>query len=121
MSLLNRANSIDPFDSVHQFPVEQMVTKPSTPDRLFDHMSPVFIDVAKAIKHLGGRLQVEAIIGDYVDVAENIQHSLYTQKTSGQKNLQVGGSRPRLFHSLYDRIHLSNIPYVEMKCDLSFC
>jgi hypothetical protein len=62
-------------------------------------MTSFFLEAAKAIQYLGVRLQVEAILGDYVDAAEKIQFSLYDAE-----------ARPKEFPVLYDRIHLSNVP-----------
>lgn len=69
------------------------------PDRLFEHMKAFFLEAAKAIGYLGEKLKVEAILGDYVDVAEKIQFGLYDAEV-----------RPKEFPILYDRIHLSNVP-----------
>jgi hypothetical protein len=92
----------DPFESVNNhFPYDEVSNKPRNPDRLFEHMKPFFLDAAKAIGYLGDRLKVEAILGDYVDVAEKIEFGLFDTST-----------RPKEFPILYDRIHLSNVPYV---------
>ena len=104
----------DPFEELDRFPYDEVSTKPRNPDRLFDHIAPFFIDAAKAIKQLEGRFLVEAILGDYADVAEKIQFGLY-------KGTAVGGGRedlrPRDFPVLFDRIHLSNVPYASHLLD----
>jgi hypothetical protein len=90
----------DPFESIdNHFPYDEVSTKPVNPDRLFEHMRSFFLEAAKAIQYLGVRLKVEAILGDYVDVAEKNQFSLYDAE-----------ARPKEFPVLYDRIHLSNVP-----------
>lgn len=97
----------DPFQSLVHFPADEMVTKPLKPTRLFDHMSPFFQEVANSIKFLGNRLQVEAILGDYVDVAEEIQMGFYS---SVEGDDSAGRFRPMGFPTHYDRVHLSNVP-----------
>ncbi len=90
----------DPFASASHFPYDEEVsTKPKNPDRLYEHMAPFFIGAAKAIKHLGGRFKVEAVLGDYAEVAEKICFGLYSED-----------ARPKQFPALFDRIHLSNVP-----------
>ncbi|TVY92831.1 hypothetical protein LAWI1_G006042 [Lachnellula willkommii] len=97
----------DPFQSLVHFPADEMVTKPLKPTRLFDHMSPFFQEVANAITFLGNRLQVEAILGDYVDVAEKIQMGFYSSVTDDDS---AGRLRPKEFPTHYDRVHLGNVP-----------
>jgi len=97
----------DPFQSLVHFPADNMVTKPSNPTRLFDHMSSFFQEVANSIRFLDDRLQVEAILGDYVDVAEKVQMGLYSSVTDHDS---AGGMRPKEFPTHYDRVHLSNVP-----------
>jgi hypothetical protein len=99
----------DLFKCEVHFPADEMVTKPSKPDRLFDHMSPFFTEVANAIKFLGSRLQVEVVLGDYVDIADQINHSLYNTSHSGT-GTDSGLSSSSDFPSQYDRVHLSNVP-----------
>jgi hypothetical protein len=89
----------DPFESLDHFPYDEVTSKPMKPDRLFEHMKPFFLDAAKAIEHLGERLKIEAVLGDYVDFAEKVQFGLYDP-----------GARPAEFPVLYERIHLSNVP-----------
>lgn len=62
----------DPHQSIRHFPYDEVSNKSKNPKSLFDHMTPFFVDVAKAIKYLSGRLKFEAILGDYADVAERI-------------------------------------------------
>jgi hypothetical protein len=59
------------------------------------------IDIASASKRLDGRVQVVAILGDYTDVAERFQFGLYET---------IDGEFPTLF----ERVHLSNIPRVSV-------
>lgn len=103
----------DPFEALDHFPYDEVSTKPRNPDRLYDHMAPFFIDTAKAIKQLKGRLQVEAILGDYADVAEKIQFGLF-------KDMAGEDRCSKDFPVLFDRIHLSNVPYVsDFSCRFS--
>ncbi|KAH6667869.1 hypothetical protein B0J14DRAFT_173776 [Halenospora varia] len=96
----------DPFESIRHFPADEMVTKPKKPTRMFDHFAPFFMQAAKAVKFLGGRLQAEAFLGDYVDVAERLQFGLY----SNEEDEDDLPHRPTSFPVLYDRVHLSNVP-----------
>ncbi|KAH8665117.1 hypothetical protein BGZ60DRAFT_516386 [Tricladium varicosporioides] len=96
----------DPFESVRHFPVDKMISKPKNSTRLFDHFAPFFMQVAKAVKFLGGRLQIEAFLGDYVDVAERLQFGLYTNDEAEED----WPYRPASFPVLYDRVHLGNVP-----------
>lgn len=90
----------DPFESIeNHFPYDEVSSKPVRPDRLVEHMKPFFLNAAKAIGSLSERFRVEAILGDYVEVAEKIQHGLYDAQT-----------RPKEFPVLYERVHLSNVP-----------
>ncbi|KAF4632283.1 hypothetical protein G7Y89_g5844 [Cudoniella acicularis] len=102
--------SFDPFESVRHFPTDEMVMKPRNPNRLFDHFAPLFKQIAKSIKFLRGRMQVEALLGDYVDVTEKIQFGLYADAGSAADGEGVSQSRPETFPTLYDRVHLSNVP-----------
>lgn len=95
----------DPHQSIPHFPYDEVSTKPRDPKSLFDYMSPFFLDVAKAVKYLDGRLKVEAILDDYADVAERIHFGLYQDEAGSG-----GPYRPKHFPVLFDRIHLSNVP-----------
>lgn len=68
--------------------------------------------MANALKHLTERVQVEAIVGDFVDTAESIRFGLYRDKddTATAKSPATASTRPKEFPVLYDRIHLSNVP-----------
>lgn len=95
----------DPFNTLGHFPSVDSPTKPKNPRQLYDHFAPFIIDAANAIKHLDGRLQVEAILGDYIDIAEHLQFGLYAAEGDVD-------ARPREFPTVFERIHLSNVPYV---------
>ena len=92
-----------PFQFYKQFPYHEVSNKPRSPDRLFDHMVPFFADAAQAIKHLGGRLQAEFVRGDYTVIAERLHFGLY-------EDVSEECARPKDFPTIYDRIHLSNVP-----------
>ncbi|KUJ24365.1 uncharacterized protein LY89DRAFT_19491 [Mollisia scopiformis] len=102
----------DPFQARESFEDKTLPSQPLKPSRLYDYLSPFFQDVANAIKHLRGRIQVEAMLGDFVDTAESIRFGLYHDKddTSPSSSIITTNSRPRDFPILYDRIHLSNVP-----------
>ncbi|ESZ96903.1 hypothetical protein SBOR_2697 [Sclerotinia borealis F-4128] len=74
--------------------------------------SSMLNDAAQSIKYLKGRLQVEAIHGDYVDVAEKLRFKLYRDEaSSGSPRATVSNIiRRKDFPVLYDRVHLSNVP-----------
>jgi hypothetical protein len=92
--------AFDPFELLSHFDYDEVSTRPKNPKTLYDYVAPFFIDAAKAIKHLDGRLQVEVILGDYTDVAEKIQFGLFDSEAP----------RPENFPAAFDRIHLSNVP-----------
>lgn len=91
---------------------ETLPTKAKNPERLFDYFAPFFIDFAQSIKYLKGRLQVEAMHGDYVDVAEKLRFELYRDEDSSVSSETSISTiiRRKDFPVLYDRIHLSNVP-----------
>lgn len=91
----------DPFATLDHFPSIDSPSKPKHPSQLYDHFAPFLIDVSSAIKHLDGRFQMEAVLGDYTDVAEKLQFGLYGDDNEG---------RPKDFPTAFERIHLSNVP-----------
>jgi hypothetical protein len=101
----------DPFELLGHFAYDEVNSKPRNPERLHDHVAPFFVHAAKAIKQLEGRLQVEAILGDYIDVAEKIQFGLFDTEEIGAQ-VDASTFRPKNFPTLFDFIHLSNVPYV---------
>lgn len=54
---------------------------------LYDHFVPLFLGTANAIKTLGGRLQIEAVFGDYDSLQKGFV-SVFMQilRTRGLKN-----------------------------------
>lgn len=69
---------------------------PARSDRLFDFLSPFFLEAARAIKELHGRFTVECLLGDVTEVMEQIRYGLT--------------DRPKGFPKLYNRVHMTNIP-----------
>lgn len=109
-SLLDRTQynfSHDPFKTRASFEDKTLPSQPQEPTRLFDYFAPFFQDVAKAMKHLEGRVRIEAVLNDYVDFAEKLRFGLY-RETDGLS--AAAFERPKDFPNMYDRIHLSNIP-----------
>ncbi|KAF7879570.1 hypothetical protein EAF04_000765 [Stromatinia cepivora] len=104
----------DPFLELDHFaPVSKTLpTKVKNPTSLYDYIAPFFLDAANSIKYLRGRLQVEAVCEDYVDVAEKLRFGLYRDKNSSQSSEAAASDaiRCKSFPVLYDRIHLSNVP-----------
>jgi hypothetical protein len=80
------------------------------PTRLFDYVTPYFTKVANAIKSLEGRLQVEVIYGELVDVCEKLRFGLHgDQDDLETKAIELDG-HPKGFRVSFDRIYLSNVP-----------
>ncbi|KAK0113882.1 hypothetical protein ONS96_014733 [Cadophora gregata f. sp. sojae] len=77
---------------------------------LFDQISPFFTSVAKAIKALNSRIQVEVILGDFIDTTELMRHGLYRSDKTPASDGDDRWPRPEGFPCLFDRIHSSNIP-----------
>lgn len=94
--------NFDPFDSVDHFPFP---TEPKEPEILYDQFAPFFVAAAKSIKFLKGKFKVEVLYGNYANIVEKIQFGLYNISKSGS-------TRPEEFPHLYDRVHLSNVPFV---------
>ena len=69
---------------------------PARSDRLLDFLSPFFLEAAKAIKELHGRLTIECLLGDMTEALEQIRYSFT--------------DRPKGFPKLYNRVHMTNIP-----------
>ncbi|KAI9645883.1 hypothetical protein NHQ30_005319 [Ciborinia camelliae] len=104
----------DPFSALESLApgFETLPTKTKNPTRLYDYFAPFFIDAAQSIKYLKGRLQVEAIHGDYVDIAEKLRFKLYRDEDSSDSQEVTASKiiRRKEFPILYDRVHLSNVP-----------
>jgi hypothetical protein len=83
--------------------LEQSLPLPQLPSYYYRNTDSEILtssmDTAKAINYLRDHMQVEAIVGDYVDIAEKLQFNLHDRFYQA-------------FPSRYDRIHLGNIPYV---------
>lgn len=103
----------DPYEAAEKFSVENLV--PKNPEKLYDYMLPFFSEMAKALVVLEGRLEVEVILGDCVDVAEQLRFGLFP--TFGESNGEDGNvtgfeTRPEHYPTSFNRIHLSNVPSV---------
>ncbi|KAH7369666.1 hypothetical protein BKA65DRAFT_544398 [Rhexocercosporidium sp. MPI-PUGE-AT-0058] len=77
---------------------------------LYDQISPLFKSVAKAMKKLEGRIQVEPILGDFMDSVDRMRHDIYRSDKKATPEGDNRWPRPTSFPHLFDRIHLSNIP-----------
>lgn len=103
----------DPYEAAERFTDEVLVAK--NPEKLYDYMVPFFRETAKALVVLEGRLEVEIILGDCVDVAEQLRFGLFptcgdpTGENGEVSNFEV---RPEHFPTSFNRIHLSNVPSV---------
>ena len=98
-----------PFDLVTEFYDETNLEQPRNATRLYDYVAPFFIETAKAINYLDGRLSVEMILGDCTEVLERLQYGLLSHRNS--ESVPEHGERKAL-PTTFDRIHLSNIPSV---------
>jgi hypothetical protein len=104
----------DPFEAALRFTDPYMEAQPPTiPQCLYDYVGTFFSSVADAIKKLDGRLQVEALLGDCVDVAEQLRFDLFNHENNTDDKLDLVkslGMRPKHFPRKFDRVHLSNVP-----------
>ncbi|EPE32773.1 TPR-like protein [Glarea lozoyensis ATCC 20868] len=110
----------DPFEAAVKFTDEDMKARPpAKPQCLYDYVSTFFSAVADAFGKLGGRLKVEVLLGDCVDVAEQLRFDLF----SSEDGLDSGNTpevRPKYLPNSFDCVHLSNVPDY-MNGNLSTC
>ncbi|TGO80842.1 hypothetical protein BPOR_1639g00010 [Botrytis porri] len=85
------------FDAVTQFEPFHKGRKPSS---LFDHVAPLFQDAADALKKLKGRLHVEVLCGDIIEISKWFRFGTSPTRTPPSNE----------FPTEFDGIHLSNIP-----------
>lgn len=101
----------DPFDLVNALACQEgMLPHRKKASRLFDHVAPFFEAAAKAIRKLGARLQVEVVLGDYIDVAERLDFDLYYDPNDFNERTKLDYLRPKDFPLHYDCISLSDLP-----------
>lgn len=101
----------DPYDFIDKLGCEEeILPRKKLTTRLFEHVAPFFEAVAKAIRILDGRLQVELILGDYIDVAERIQFDLFNDPDGVDEGMNIGYLRPQHFPKLYDCVSVRNLP-----------
>jgi hypothetical protein len=91
------------FDLDHQPFTITNSSKPRNGTRLFEDLSPLFMDAARALDDIRSRLKVEVYCGDVVDLAEKIRFDLFSQQ---EKKL----SRPKDFPTTYHKMNLSSVP-----------
>ncbi|SMY21890.1 unnamed protein product [Zymoseptoria tritici ST99CH_1A5] len=97
--------------------IEELGIKPRGAQCLYDYVATWLIQIAKAIRELRGRLQVEACVGDLTAVLEQIKYGVVghrsqaiTPESAAVKPHAVAGVVHTDYPQLYDRIHLSNVP-----------
>lgn len=95
---LEGAMGFDPYDMMDSLYKETGIVEPAKKSTLFDYVSHFFSQVADTIRRLQGRVLVEVIHGEITGVMDKIRYG----------ELERSGGFP----SSYDRVHLSNIPYV---------
>jgi hypothetical protein len=105
--------SHDPFEFINRY-YSASLKRPEGASCLYDYVSVFFLKVASAIKHLNGRLQVESVHGDFVDLCERVRFGVYNKEDLGE-GFEAAFVRPKDFPTFYDRIHMSNVPY-DIKC-----
>ncbi|CAG8971364.1 hypothetical protein HYALB_00006913 [Hymenoscyphus albidus] len=101
----------DPFEATKKFTDDVLVVK--NPERLYDYMVPFFTEMAKALVILNGRLEIEVVLGDCVDLAERLRFGLFpTTEEFKSENGEDSDfeQRPERFPTSFHRIHLSNVP-----------
>jgi hypothetical protein len=104
----------DPFEAAMKLTDPYMKDQPPPiPMCLYDYVGTFFSSVADSIKKLDGRLQVEVLLGDCVDVAEQLRFDLFNHEDAADEKLDSVKSledRPKHFPRTFDRVHLSNVP-----------
>jgi hypothetical protein len=110
----------DPFEAIHclypgfleddQQDIPKETEQTNQPTRLFEYVTPFFLEAANAIKLLEGRLQVEVVYGELIDVCEKLRFGLYQKEDEEETEASDLDVRPKGFPVTFDRIHLSNVP-----------
>ncbi|KAL8668069.1 MAG: hypothetical protein Q9202_000047 [Teloschistes flavicans] len=95
--------SFDPFGVADNLYLHTGLEKPQQKPYLYNYVARFFAHVATAIGKLRKRLVVEIMYGEVSDILETIRYN--------------GSDRPETFPAKYDRVHLSNIPYVPCVSD----
>lgn len=90
----------NPLQTVYTI-FDSMIAPPpvDVPVSSFDYSSPFFSRVAAALARFGNQMKLEWIAGDLYKTCSDIFHSAAERKEKD-------------FPSTYDRMFLSNIPYV---------
>ncbi|KAL8633683.1 hypothetical protein Q9189_000631 [Teloschistes chrysophthalmus] len=94
--------SFDPFGAVDNLYLHTGLERPHKEPYLYNHVARFFAHVATAIGRLRKRLVIEIMHGEVSNMLETIRYN--------------SSDRPGTFPAKYDRVHLSNIPYVSY-CD----
>ncbi|KAG9231841.1 hypothetical protein BJ875DRAFT_103654 [Amylocarpus encephaloides] len=113
----------DPFAATQRFSFEELGANYGDPELLFDFLRPFFDGAAKALRALKGRLQIEVLLGDCVDVAERLRFGLVRDLNDQSPECMSDSRfehRPKHFPTRFERIHLSNVPDY-MNGNLSLC
>ena len=96
----------DPFDLVDQVDTKYTEQRNHLLG-LFDIMEPFFKDITCALVLLRGKMRIEAIHGDCIDLFERLRYDIIPERKQDPAN-EDGGKWARPVR--FDRIHLSNIP-----------
>lgn len=114
------AKSLDPMDAYNlgacplqlaqHIMDEDMPTKVDLPAGLLEFITPIFIDTGKALRILQGRIKIEAVLEDGLDLFETLRFGLNDDQQGHVITSMANGARPKDFPTKFDRIHLSNVP-----------
>lgn len=112
--------SHDPFEAIDNFERLSMestplswlnqLTETPTEASFYEFLAPFFADVAEAIKALQGRIQVEVLHGEFIDICEEIRFGIYQKECGRGTEATDVELRPKSFPVTFDRIHMSNVP-----------
>jgi hypothetical protein len=112
--------SHDPFEAIDSFKRPSMETfllslldqstETPTETSFYEFLAPFFANVADAIKVLQGRIQVEVLHDEFVDICEEIRFGVYPKEHGRRTKAADVELRPKNFPVTFDRIHMSNVP-----------
>lgn len=110
--------SHDPFDAIDSFKrpdtepfslswLDQLTETPKETS-FYGFLAPFFANIADAIKALQGRIQVEVLHDEFIDLCEEIRFCpIEYRKGTEADDIEF---RPKRFPVTFDRIHMSNVP-----------
>lgn len=112
--------SHDPFEAIESFKgpstkslphswLDQLTETPKETS-FYEFLAPFFTNVADAIKVIPGRIQIEVLRDEFIDICEEIRFSVYPKEYETGTEAADVEIRPKTFPVTFDRIHMSNVP-----------